>query len=371
MRLFLQITTIAAVLLLAGCSTRGPRSEPALPPVDFEGIEWENDFQRLKTQEYLFPGRSEYVIGPGDILSLTLVGRQDMLGLSDENTDGGLKIQVSESPFIVLPHIGAIRAHGKTQLELERDLRDAYDAVIRNPVVVLTIENYHYNQVTVLGSVNKAGRYILEPGGTLVDAIFKAEGFSLGGIQRGLPPGRVIKIYREKLPRRERIERPIDELMKILSEESELSTREEILVPFDDFIIRGRLKHNLPLLPNDIVYVPPAGTVSVQGYFGNPRVVFLGPGLRLLSEVATETGGLKFKAASRVEIIRTDDDGSVESIFVDLRRVMKRKDPDIYMEDNDKIVSYLHPRRAVLDSFYSIFRASATTGVSATYSPGP
>ncbi len=368
--LSLSLATFILVLS-AGCATRGPSSKPVLPPTDFEGIEWEESFRELSRQEYLFPERTEYVIGPGDLLSLTLVGRQDILGFTEEDSDSSLPIRVTENPYIVLPHIGAVRAHGKTQLELERDLREAYDAVIRNPVVVLRIDVFHYNQVTVLGSVNAPGRYVLQPGDTLVDSLFKAGGFSTGSRDsRGLPPARIIKIYREKLPRRDRIEQPVEELMRRLREDGgDLSTREEIVVPFDDFIIRGKLTHNLPVLPNDIVYIPPAGTVSVQGYFTQPRVVFLGPGLRLLSEVATETGGQKFKAASRVEIVRTRGDGSVESIFVDLRRIMKRKDPDIYLEDNDKIVAYLHPGRATLDALFSIFRASAQTGVNATYTP--
>lgn len=375
MHLLRTIMLLAAAAALASCATRGPDSPKVLPPRDLAGVAWEESFRKLREREYQFPERDEYVIGPGDVLSFTLVGRQDILGIAEQDPEKSLEIKVTESPYVVLPHIGAIRVHGKTQVQLLEEVRRAYESVIRDPVPVLSIDEQHDNQVTVLGSVFEPGRHPLQPGETLVDSVFKAGGITMGRSggdgAGGLPPARIVKVFREKLPRAERANLTIDELVARLSQDGKLSTREEIVVPFDDFIIRGQLTHNMPLVANDIVYVPPAGTVSVQGPFRNPRVVFLGPGLRLLSQVATECGGLKYKGASRVEIIRTNPDGTVESIYVNLRDIFDQKEPDIFLEDNDKVVAYINGMRALGDFLAGMFKGSVSTGANATYSPTP
>jgi protein involved in polysaccharide export with SLBB domain len=231
------------------------------------------------------------------------------------------------------------------------------------------VEQFYFNQVTVLGSVRASGKYPLEPGDTVLEAIFKAGGLTFGGGTNGLPPAPILKIYRDKLGQQERLTLTADQILEQLEQDGEIEAREEIVLPLERFIMGGNLSYNIPLQPNDIVYVPPAGTVVVHGDARNPRVVFLGPGLRTLAQAITETGGLRYRADSDVEIVRTNVDGSTESFFVDARKVMRRDIRDFTLKDNDQVFIYTHPIRRILGIIGEAFSATATTGVNATYSP--
>ncbi|MGF1572274.1 MAG: polysaccharide biosynthesis/export family protein [Sumerlaeia bacterium] len=368
-----SIVSIACLLflvLVAGCGTRGPDSSLVGAPVDVDRLNWEQDIQRINSGELKLPERLDYRLGPGDVISLTLVGRPDILGVDKEGKPFALEI--TENPGIVLPYVGSIRAHGKTPEQMQKEIQDAYRSIVRDPIVILTVDKYFYNQVSIIGSVNLPGRYKLDVGDTILDGIFKAGGLTFGGVGRTLPPARVLKLYREKVGQEQRYNLPPEELLLLFQDEDGfITTREELTIPLEEFIFGGDLSYNIPLQPNDVLFIPPAGTVSVHGPFKNPRVVFLGPGLRTLVQVMTECGGLRFKAASRVEVVRNNADGSTTSFYMDARKIRERKEPDFILEDNDQVFAFNHPVRSTLDVVGSIFRGASSAGVNATYSPVP
>jgi polysaccharide export outer membrane protein len=356
-------------LSLSGCfsPTRTP-FHPGLPPAfDPARKDWEESIARLTESELQLPARRDYAIGPGDVLSITFVGRPDLLVTGPNRDD--YEVTVSESPTITMPYIGAIRVHGKTAEQLQEEIRVAYSPFIKDPVPVVRLKTYFANQVTVLGSVREPGRYELAVGDTVLDAIFKAGGLTFGGRTAGLPPARILKVYREKATQKQRLDLEPEELLRLLREDDRILPREEIILPLDEFILGGDLQYNIPLRPFDIIFVPPAGTVSVNGNVVGPRVVFLGPSLRTFVQVVTETGGLDFKAASIAEVVRTHPDGSTESYFVNARHLMRRKAPDFVLEDNDQMFIYKSNWRTFASILGDLWGRSVRVGANATYSP--
>jgi protein involved in polysaccharide export with SLBB domain len=366
--LFIPFLFIGLLSFLAtGCGTRGPNSAAVGSPVDVDRVGWESDLQRINSGELQLPSVGDYRLGPGDVITLSIVGRPDILGVDAEGEP--FRVEITENPAIVLPYIGAIRAHGKSPDQLQTDIQNAYRSIVREPIIILNVEKYFYNQVVILGSVNTPGRYKLDVGDTVLDGIFKAGGLTFGG-QRTLPPARVLKLYREKVGQEQRLTLKPEELLELFKDEKGLiSTREEITIPLEEFIFGGDLRYNIPLQPNDVLFIPPAGTVSVHGPVRTPRVVFLGPGLRTISQVMTECGGMRFKAASRVEVVRNNADGTTTSYFMNARRIMKREQPDFILEDNDQVFAFSHPVRSTFDTIGSIFKGTASAGVNATYNP--
>ncbi|MBI1290694.1 hypothetical protein GC173_05565 [bacterium] len=370
MRFPILFLILATVLTIGGCSHgRSPSSKFVPLPVDQETIAAREAVEKMMTSEDLKLSRPrEYYIGPGDVLGITLVGRPDILGAGRDGTER-LMITVTENPIITLPLIGAITVHGKTSIQLEEQLKIAYAQFISNPVPVVVIEKYYYNQVTVLGSVRSPGAYPLNFGDTVVDSIFKAGGLTFGRETGGLPPARFLKVYREKVNNRERNEMTPDEYLAKIKEGEKILPREEIIIPIEEFILNGDLQYNLPLHPNDIVFVPAAGTVIVHGRIRNPGVVFLGPSVRTLLQVVTERGRLRYSGGSVVEVVRSYPDGRQESFFHNVRRIQLRKDEDFYLQDGDQVFVYTIPGRDFLEFLGNIFRASANTGLNATYAP--
>jgi protein involved in polysaccharide export with SLBB domain len=219
--------------------------------------------------------------------------------------------------------------------------------------------------------VKQPGRYLLEPGDTILDAVFKAGGLTLGGKTGDLPPARNLKILRLRTTMKDRADRTAEELLEMLMVDGQVVPREEFNVPLDEFLIGGDLSNNIPLVAGDIIYVPPAGTATVYGPVRSPKVVFLGPGLRTLGDVINECGNLRFKAASRVEVVRQVPGNETRSFFLNARRIMKRKDQDFILQDSDRVYVYADGFRSILDGIGSVFKATASTGVNATYNPVP
>lgn len=371
MRSFLLLLTVVLLGVVAsGCHYgRSPSSPDVLPPADLETEAAREAVARLQADESVKIERNrEYFIGPGDVLGITLVGRPDILGTGRDGTER-LSVTVTENPIITLPMIGAITVHGKTTIQLEEQLKKAYSQYISNPIPVVAVEKYYYNQVTVLGSVRKPDQYPLEVGDTVVDAIFKAGGLTFGRETGGLPPARFLKVYREKVNNKERFEMTPEEYLERIRQDGKILPREELVIPIEEFILNGDLQYNIPLQPNDIVYIPAAGTVIVHGRIRNPGVVFLGPSVRTLLQVVTERGRLRYSASSRVEIFRTYPDGTQKSTYHHVRRIQRREDQDVFLEDGDQIFVYTVPGRDFLEFLGNIFRASANTGLNATYAP--
>lgn len=357
------------LLLLTACGVRGPNSPYVSGPFDPDRETAEQQLNTLLTsQEIQLNAGREYTIGPGDVIGLTLVGRPDILG--EDQSGERFQIAISDSPAITLPLIGAIRVHGKTKAQLESELKTAYSSYIQNPVPIVTLERMHYNTVAVLGAVKEPGRYPLEPGDTLLEGIFRAGGLTFGGQSGGPPPGRYLKVYREKVTRKDRSQLELSDLLDRIREGEKLLPREELVVPLESFIFSGDLEYNIPLAPNDVIFIPPAGTVIVMGHLKDPGVVFLGPSVRNLSHAITERRGMRWGGASRVEIVREDREaGEQVSYFRNIRKIMKRDEPDFVLQDNDQVFVHRHPIRAPLEAFANIFRASVSGGASATYNP--
>ena len=356
-------------ILFAGCA-RGPGSKAIPPPYDpnREAID-ESVAALVRNAELKLGTKQDYYIGPGDILGITLVGRPDILS-NDKEKGEKFTVTVTENPVITLPLIGAIKVHGKTSMQLEQEIKAAYKQFISDPVPVVTIEKYYYNQVTVLGSVRDPGRFSLDFGDTLIDSIFKAGGLTFGRETGGLPPARYLKVYREKVDNKQRAELAPEQLLAMITEaDQRILPRQEIIIPIEEFILNGELSYNIPLYPNDIVFIPAAGTVMVHGRAKNPGVKFLGPSIRTLAQTITEAGGLRYSAQSRVEVVRSYADGTQESFYFNVRKMRKRQIQDFIMQDGDQIFIYVHPGRDALEFIGNVFKASVNTGANATYAP--
>lgn len=356
-------------LIMAGCGGSLRPSVIAGPPVNFtDSIDRSalRDFTAT-SQLQLSTFNEEYYLGPGDVINVQLVGRNDVF--STRNEEQGVDLTLTNNPNITLPLIGSIRVHGKTAEQFTADLKQAYGAFIVNPQPIVLIRLFNRNQIAVLGSVPKPGKYPFDFGDTALDGLFKAGGLSAGGRGGGTAPGPFMKIYREKVPLDERFNLSLDEVVQRIMEGDKVVPRDEIVIPISDFVFNGVLEFNIPLMQNDIIYVPPAGTVHVQGRVDSPGIVFLGPSIQTVTQAIVERGGLRFSAADRIEVVRRMPDGQTASYYMDIRKMTNRRSPDFVIKDGDEIFVYANTWRAVGEALGKIFQGSVRAGANATYSP--
>jgi len=106
-------------------------------------------------------------IGPGDVVQVEVVGRQDLSGTGAVDEQGGLS----------LPTIGVIRAAGRTAAELSADISRRISLTQRDaPQVRVTILEVRSRKIFVLGGVLLPGPYSFRKEPTVWEAISEAGG---------------------------------------------------------------------------------------------------------------------------------------------------------------------------------------------------
>lgn len=116
------------------------------------------------------PGSPSYLIGPMDVLQITVFKAPDL----------SKDIPVAEDGSINLPLIGPTRAAGRSTADLEQEIQKRLDAgYMRSPQVNVMVKEYNSSRITVEGAVKKPGVFPLQGRSTLDQAIAKA-----GGVDR-------------------------------------------------------------------------------------------------------------------------------------------------------------------------------------------
>lgn len=156
------MTKLGLVLLLvvnaslAGCSSQLVRALPAgdaayaiIPPID----------------KAVAP--SQYLIAPGDVVSLSVFGEPDL------KLD---KLPVDDAGFIQVPLVGAVQVASITPAQASALIATQLGArFLRNPDVTLNVVEQTGQMVTVEGQVAKAGAYPVDGKTTLLGAIALAQ----------------------------------------------------------------------------------------------------------------------------------------------------------------------------------------------------
>lgn len=166
-------------------------------------------------------GAGEYRLQPEDVLSITV----------HEQPDLATKTRITANGNITFPLLGTLHVAGMTTNEIQKKITDllAKDYLI-NPQVLVYIEEYAPNQISVIGCVNKPGKYDMlhEKETTVLEAIAMAGGFSKIADVNGT---RILRI-------------------------DENGKEQTIMIRVKDITVKGEKDKDLPLKPNDVIFVP-------------------------------------------------------------------------------------------------------------------
>jgi polysaccharide export outer membrane protein len=113
--------------------------------------------------------RSEYRIGPQDLIAITVFQIKDL----------DREVRVNNAGQISLPLIGAVSAAGRTIGELEQDIAASYRAhYLQDPQITVFVKEFASQRVTVNGAVKKTGIFPMTSRLSLLQAVSLAEGLS-------------------------------------------------------------------------------------------------------------------------------------------------------------------------------------------------
>lgn len=110
---------------------------------------------------------SDYRLGPGDKLKMTVFGNQDVSGEAVIDPQGK----------VAVPLLGQVQAGGQTVADVQKTITDALNKdYIVDPKV--TIEVLNYRPFFILGEVNKPGSYFYIAGLNLRQAVAIGGGYT-------------------------------------------------------------------------------------------------------------------------------------------------------------------------------------------------
>lgn len=246
---------------------------------------------------------SEYIIGPKDLLEISVFGLEEL------NTTA----RVSEDGMITLPLLGELEVADLTKSEVEKKLTRLFEEkYLKNPQVTVFIKEYRSRMVSILGAVNKPGDYELLGRQTLLQMISQA-----GGLTEDA--GKEITIIRKK----------------------EEGSNHSFTIPIEDLVEKGDVELNIVLEPGDIINIPIDKIVRIYvfGQVRNPGALEVKKSnIPTLLRAIAQAGGFSERAnKGKVNIKRINDQGKEVQMIVNAKAIIKGKKNDIQLKENDVV----------------------------------
>ena len=255
---------------------------------------------------------SDYQIGPEDLLEITLFNIPEAEARVTPRT---ATVRVNQLGSVILPLLGEMSVKGLTVSLFERSLRERYDQYIHNPQVGVLVKEFR-QRVSVIGAVLKPGMVELTGPKTLIDVLALAGGLTEKASSQ-------VHVYRDTAEGRQNY--VIDLLFLTNSNRSTNAENAELV--------------SMPIQVGDIINVPLAGTVFIDGAVKNPGSFPL-PRRYSLTQALTLAGGVDYELANYggATIFRRRGRGEVDAIPANLNEILAGNAADPQIEPDDTIV---------------------------------
>ena len=244
-------------------------------------------FALLSTTVFAEENR-DYPLGPGDVLRVQVF----------QNPDLTTETRVSESGVITYPLIGNIEVGGLPITDAEKKIAAALKngGFVRQPQVNIVVLQMRGNQVSVLGQVNRPGRFPLETVSRVSDMLAMAGGATITGDDSAIVIG-----LRDGKPFRKVIDIPA----LYLNERSN-----------EDIILTG----------GDIIYVHRAPVFYIYGEAQRPGAYRIERGMTIMQALAQGGGHTVRGSEWRLRLHRKNADGTVEKLSPEMTDTVQPND---------------------------------------------
>lgn len=220
------------------------------------------------------PVSPDYLVGPGDEIRINIWGKLNADFAAEIDNDGKINV----------PQLGIIYLTGLTFAEAKETIEKTFGRYYRPEEVKINVSLGRLRTITVfiVGKAQTPGSYSLSSLSTLVNALFAAGGPAKNGTMRD------IQVKRNGVT----------------------------VTHFDfyDFLLKGDKTKDIRLLPEDVIFIPPAGPqTAVTGYVNTPAIYEL-KGEKTVKEVIELAGGLNdiaFQGRLQIERIMDNRYGTV------------------------------------------------------------
>jgi polysaccharide biosynthesis/export protein len=280
------------------------------------------------------PTSSSYVIGPGDLLELRVYGVPEL----------STNLRVRPEGTVSLPLLNELKVAGKTETDLEQELRRRLKEFLNDPQISLSVTQYEAQRVSIIGEVTKPGVYPLRRANySLIDALSEAGG---------------------------RTQRASTRLILIPAEAANGGAHAAsggIEIDIEDALgNNNKPPLLLPLRGGDTIVVHEAGTVEVDGEVNKPGAYPLSSRTSILGAIAA-AGGFTYSADVKgVEVIRDVGNGRKAGLTLDVQKVALEQGQDVRLRNGDVIRVPSASGRFVTRQIVEVLNGIVNVGVSGT-----
>jgi polysaccharide export outer membrane protein len=268
-------------------------SEETLPEVEAISLQFEKIENTLSLKPFgydLFAGEpstfapvsdvpipSEYVLGPGDSLSIQLYGKETM----------SYNLPINRQGNVDIPKLGPVNVAGQSFSEAKSLITSIIDERILGVKSNISMGELRSIKVFVLGEAYRAASYTLSSLSTVTQAIYAAGGINDIGSLRNIQVKRRGKVIAE--------------------------------LDLYQLLLQGDTSGDISLMAGDVVFIPTVGTtVGIKGEVSRPAIYEL-KNEQSIAEVISLAGGVKATAYKQVgKIARINKSGLRSVLSVNL-----------------------------------------------------
>jgi polysaccharide export outer membrane protein len=223
-------------------------------------------------------GAAELLLGPGDVVRASVYGSPDL----------AVETRVAENGNLTFPLLGEVHVGGMTTQQAEKKIAGLLEkgGYLKKAQVNLLITTLASQQVSVLGQVNRPGRYPVDGPRKVLDLLALA-----GGI--GTEGGDMVTLVRNRNGK---------------------VTRETLDVV--DMVRKGELNRDVEVAGGDIIFVERAPRAYITGEVQRPGPFRIERAMTVQQAVSAG-GGLTPRGTQRgVQVTRRGTDGAQHTIDV-------------------------------------------------------
>jgi polysaccharide export outer membrane protein len=245
-----------------------------------------------------------YIVGPSDVLAVTVYNQDKLSGKFAIEADGTL----------AFPLLGRVAAGGLSVRAVEDKLREGLAAgFLREPQVSVTVDQYRSQQIFVMGEVRQPGSLQFTGSMNLIEALVRAGSTTEHA-------GAEVVIVRSS-----------SGAGKAASAENPNAANADTIRVNLQSLQSGALSQNVALRSGDTISVPRAETIFVSGHVQKPGEYVIRSGMTVRQAVAVAGGVTDRGSTRRIQIIRVVD-GKEITIGVDLQKIVQAGDTIVVNE---------------------------------------
>ncbi len=297
---------VCIAFLLCSCASEHHKSNVSLN-------EFKKHVQEDKTQntskrgiwDYAIPATEDgdYRLQTGDLVSISVFGIEELQATVRINSRGKVSFPLLNQ--ISLKGLTATAAEERIEALLKEDYM--YD-----PHVTVIIDEMVGQQVTMVGAVNHPGTFEIKSKKTILDILALAEG----------------------------LDKNASDVAYVTRKDIDGKNNNVFLVDLHQLINKGKVDMNMPVKGGDVIFIPEAGVVSIDGAVRKPGTVYL-EGEMTINEAIAAAGGLQeYADLDDIKLIRVLESGRRQVVQLALdeiqgntgRELLLREDDIVYVE---------------------------------------